>query len=170
MVSAVPIPTSSDPDVFTVHLKAVIDLVLERAVEDQLGQLTIRGYSALEDAWIDVTGHGPAAKMVNVSDEAFAPTVHARYLNSARDALIIDPFAVPKPLADAGLTGNVVAKRIGAQIEHVERISRTHMASVVVVLQDENNKRLEGNQPHTKADRGPGAGQPHVHAECDRSG
>jgi hypothetical protein len=51
------------------------------------------------------------------------------YREVARDALIIDPFAVPKPLADAGLTltGDVVAKRIGEQIKHIERISRTRM-------------------------------------------
>jgi hypothetical protein len=37
-----------------------------------------------------------------------------------RDVLIFDPFTVPKSFEDAGLTPNVLANRIGAEIRRIE--------------------------------------------------
>lgn len=93
-------PYTSDLDVFATYLKPSLISYWNGLSPDQLAQLKVRGYSAFEDVWNDVTGYDPATKMVNVGNEAFAPTSHARYLNSAnpkldeKTAYDVSPFVV----------------------------------------------------------------------------
>jgi tetratricopeptide (TPR) repeat protein len=55
------------------------------------------------------------------------PVLFYVYRQIHRDAVIIDPFAVPGRFADAGLSGQVMAERVGDQLHRIELLSRTRM-------------------------------------------
>jgi tetratricopeptide (TPR) repeat protein len=55
------------------------------------------------------------------------PLLFYVYREVTRDVLIIDPFNVPKHFGDAGLTGEVVANRIGDKLHQIEIATRTRM-------------------------------------------
>src|SRR5271166_4539887 len=49
------------------------------------------------------------------------------YREVKRDVLIIDPFTVPKHFEEAGLTGEVIANRIGDKLHQIEIATQTQM-------------------------------------------
>jgi hypothetical protein len=44
-----------------------------------------------------------------------------------RDVLVIEPFTVPKRFQDSGLTGEVMANRIGDALSQIETATQTYM-------------------------------------------
>jgi len=48
------------------------------------------------------------------------PLLFYVYREVTRDAVIIDPFTVPKHFEEAGLTGEVMANRIGDRLHQIE--------------------------------------------------
>jgi len=66
------------------------------------------------------------------------PTLFYVYREVTRDALIIDPFTVPKRFEDAGLTPDVMANQIGDRLHQIEEISQTRRKKDnLVSLKDE---------------------------------
>jgi tetratricopeptide (TPR) repeat protein len=57
----------------------------------------------------------------------FVPLLLYLFREITHDALIIDPFIVPARFTDAGLTGQVIAQRVGDHLRHIEVLSRTRM-------------------------------------------
>ena len=55
------------------------------------------------------------------------PLLFYVYREVKRDVLIIDPFTVPKYFAEAGLTGEVMANRIGDKLRQIEITTQTQM-------------------------------------------
>src|SRR5208337_2395261 len=55
------------------------------------------------------------------------PLLFYVYREVTRDVLIIDPFTVPKHFEEAGLTGEVMANRIGDRLRQIEIATQTRM-------------------------------------------
>jgi Tfp pilus assembly protein PilF len=55
------------------------------------------------------------------------PLLFYVYREVTRDVLIIDPFTVPKHFEEAGLTGEVMANRIGDTLHQIEIATQTRM-------------------------------------------
>ena len=53
---------------------------------------------------------------------AGAPLLLYLYREVTRDTLIIDPFSVPKRFEESGLSGEVIANRVGDAIRQIENI------------------------------------------------
>src|SRR5580704_17296388 len=53
------------------------------------------------------------------------PLILYIYREVTRDALVIDPFSVPKRFEEAGLTSDVVANRIGDKLRQIEEATET---------------------------------------------
>src|SRR5271157_3788726 len=55
------------------------------------------------------------------------PLLFYVYREVTRDVVIIDPFTVPKHFEEAGLTGEVMANRIGDRLRQIEIATQTRM-------------------------------------------
>jgi Tfp pilus assembly protein PilF len=55
------------------------------------------------------------------------PLLFYVYREVTRDVLIIDPFSVPKRFEEAGITGDVIANRIGDKFHQIEVATQTRM-------------------------------------------
>jgi len=70
-------------------------------------------------------------KKITLGRLAFAvfvlPLLFYVYREVTRDVLIIDPFIVPKHFEEAGLTGEVIANRIGDKLRQIEKATQTQM-------------------------------------------
>ncbi len=80
-------PYTGNLERFTIFLRPALGQFWNRLSADQIGQLNLRGYKQLEDAWNDVTGFSATTKGGVSGNEAFATTCGARYLSRANPKL-----------------------------------------------------------------------------------
>src|SRR5271166_6329096 len=72
------------------------------------------------------------------------------YREVKRDVLIIDPFTVPKHFEEAGLTGEVMANRIGDKLHQIEIATQTRMKKDNLTSLREEGSVPEVEIPGTK--------------------